>query len=156
MDPAPLPPQAVIAGLSPGGRPVQDFRQLKTLTQKERELVLKPAGFAELGWGSRGVTIGHDHAAESWAERLETALTSYGKTPYILQQFVPAGVQTVERLHLESGERVSFQARTRLCPYYVILEGKATLAGVLATSCPSDKKLIHGMKDAVLAPCQVK
>jgi hypothetical protein len=27
------------------------------------------------------------------------------------------------------------------------------LAGILATVCPADKKIIHGMKDAVLVPC---
>jgi hypothetical protein len=27
-----------------------------------------------------------------------------------------------------------------------------TLAGVLATLCPADKKIIHGMQNAILAP----
>jgi hypothetical protein len=156
VDPTPVPPQAVIANLTPGGRVVQDFRELKQLSQKERELVLKPSGFSELGWGSRGVTIGHDHSAESWGERVEAALQSFGTTPYILQQFVPAGVQQVSRVDLSTGAITEFKARTRLCPYYFVQDGKATLAGVLATSCPADKKLIHGMKDAVLAPCMVK
>jgi hypothetical protein len=156
VDPTPVPPQAVIANLMPGGRSVQDFRTLKQLTQKERELVLKPSGFSELGWGSRGVTIGHDHSVESWGERLEAALQSFGTTPYILQQFVPAGVQQVSRLDLATGRLTEFKARTRLCPYYFVQDGQVTLAGVLATSCPADKKLIHGMKDAVLAPCMVK
>ena len=31
----------------------------------------------------------------------------------------------------------------------------ATLGGVLATICPADKKIIHGMKDAVFAPCSL-
>lgn len=156
VDPTPIPPQAVIANLAPGGRMIQDFRQMKMLSQKERELVLKPSGFSELGWGSRGVTIGHDHSADAWGERLETALQSFGKTPYILQQFVPSGVQEAQRLNPATGEVTSFKSRTRLCPYYFVQDGTVTLAGVLATSCPSDKKLIHGMKDAVLAPCMVK
>lgn len=156
VDSAQLPPQAVIANLSPGGRVVQDFRELKTLSQKERELVLKPSGFSELAWGSRGVTIGHDHSAEAWGERLEAALQSFGKTPYILQQFVPSGVQEAQHLNTANGQVTSFKARTRLCPYYFVQDGTVTLAGVLATSCPSDKKLIHGMKDAVLAPCMVQ
>jgi len=29
------------------------------------------------------------------------------------------------------------------------------VGGVLATICPADKKIIHGMKDAVFAPCAV-
>ncbi|HEY9687187.1 MAG TPA: hypothetical protein V6C52_09450 [Coleofasciculaceae cyanobacterium] len=163
LDPTPLPPQAIIPDLTLSARPVQDFRALKQASQKERELVVKPSGFSELGWGSRGVTIGHDYSAEDWAARLETALNSFGKTPYILQQFVPSGIQTVERLELSTsanGEVTAsaatpFKARTRLCPYYFVKDGKAELAGVLATSTPADKKLIHGMKDAVLAPCRV-
>lgn len=155
VDPTPVPPQAVIAGLTPGGKAIQGFEQLKTLSQKERELVLKPSGFSEIGWGSRGVTIGHDHSAEAWAERLDAAMASFGKTPFILQQFVPAGVQTVERLNLDTRAVIPFKARTRLCPYFFVSGGQVELAGILATSCPQDKKLIHGMKDAVLAPCRV-
>ncbi|WP_373532434.1 hypothetical protein [Vampirovibrio sp.] len=156
VDPAPLPPQAVIANLLPGGKPVQSFQQLKTLSQKERELVLKPSGFSPLGWGSRGVTIGHDHATDSWSERLDQAMASFPETPYILQKFEAAAVLPAQRLNPQTGDIQTFKARTRLCPYYFVQGDQITLAGVLATVCPSDKKLIHGMKDAVLAPCQVK
>lgn len=156
VDPAPLPPQAIIANLSPGGKVIQDFQQLKTLSQKERELVLKPSGFSPLGWGSRGVTIGHDHSSESWGQQLDTALTSFGHTPYILQKFEAADVLPAQRLEMATGEIREFQARVRLCPYYLIENEQVTLAGILATACPADKKLIHGMKDAVLTPCQVK
>ena len=30
---------------------------------------------------------------------------------------------------------------------------RAELGGVLATICPADKKIIHGMTDAIFAPC---
>jgi hypothetical protein len=47
--------------------------------------------------------------------------------------------------------------RVRLCPYYFVTgendAARAQLGGVLATICPADKKIIHGMKDAILAPC---
>lgn len=155
VDPTPVPPQAVIANLTPGDKPIQNFQQLKTLSQKERELVLKPSGFSPLGWGSRGVTIGHDHSAESWGERIDAALKSFGVTPYILQKFEAAGVLPARRLDPKTDEAQEFKSRTRLCPYYLVQNDQVTLAGVLATSCPSDKKLIHGMKDAVLAPCRV-
>ena len=49
--------------------------------------------------------------------------------------------------------------RVRVCPYYFVrgdwTSARAELAGVLATICPADKKIIHGMKDAILAPCMV-
>ena len=153
VDPAPVPAQAVIAGLTPGGRHIQSFQALKKLSQKERELVLKPSGFSPLGWGSRGVTIGHDHPTEEWAHRLDVALDSFGNVPYILQAFVPASVQKVARLHLETQEVSEFNARISLCPYYLVQNNQVELVGILATACPQDKKLIHGMKDAVLMPC---
>ena len=45
--------------------------------------------------------------------------------------------------------------RLRLCPYYFVREGRARLSGALATFCPPDKKIIHGMTDAALLPCRV-
>ncbi|MDE3083895.1 MAG: hypothetical protein KGJ37_01580, partial [Verrucomicrobiota bacterium] len=45
--------------------------------------------------------------------------------------------------------------RLRLCPYYFVIDGKAKLSGALATFCPPDKKIIHGMQDAALLPCRV-
>jgi hypothetical protein len=54
---------------------------------------------------------------------------------------------------------VPMKGRTRLCPYYFVSgEGdaaRAQLGGVLATICPADKKIIHGMTDAIFAPCAV-
>ena len=39
--------------------------------------------------------------------------------------------------------------RVRLCPYYFVVgngdQARAKLGGVLATVCPADKKIIHGM-----------
>jgi hypothetical protein len=47
----------------------------------------------------------------------------------------------------------------RLCPYYFVSgdwgRPQAKLGGVLATICPADKKIIHGMRDAIMAPCAV-
>ena len=49
------------------------------------------------------------------------------------------------------------KGRVRLCPYYFVSgpwdKARADLGGVLATICPADKKIIHGMRDAILAPC---
>ena len=47
------------------------------------------------------------------------------------------------------------RGRVRLCPYYFVLNGKAELRGALATVCPSDKKLLHGMKDAIMLPTSI-
>ena len=49
------------------------------------------------------------------------------------------------------------KGRARLCPYYFVSgEGdamRAPLGGVLATIVPADKKIGHGMSDAVMLPC---
>lgn len=160
VDPAPLPPHAVIANLNPGGQPMQSFKALGGLSQKARELVLKPSGFSPLAWGSKGVTIGHDASAEQWQERIEEALTSFPKTPYILQEFRNPVAKPFYKLDLSDGSVKEFQAKTRLCPYYIVIQDESgnptvSLSGILATACPSDKKIIHGMRDAVLAPCAV-
>ena len=47
------------------------------------------------------------------------------------------------------------KGRTRLSPYFFVNEGKANLGGVLATICPADKKILHGMGDAVMVPVMV-
>ena len=45
--------------------------------------------------------------------------------------------------------------RLRLCPYYFVVGGQVRLSGALATFCPPDKKIIHGMVDAALLPSRV-
>ena len=47
------------------------------------------------------------------------------------------------------------QGRIRLCPYFFVDGDKAVLSGILATFCPADKKIIHGMRDAAMLPCQL-
>jgi hypothetical protein len=46
--------------------------------------------------------------------------------------------------------------RARLSPYYFVSGEKIELAGILATICPADKKVIHGMTDAVMVPCAIE
>jgi hypothetical protein len=45
------------------------------------------------------------------------------------------------------------KGRVRLSPYFFAREdGGILLGGVLATVCPADKKILHGMSDAVMVP----
>ena len=44
------------------------------------------------------------------------------------------------------------KGRIRLCPYYFVEQEKVKLRGALATIVPADKKFLHGMRDAILAP----
>ncbi len=153
LDPRPLPPTATIPGLDLGGRPVTDWRELAGATQKERHYVVKPSGFSELAWGSRGVSVGHDLPHTEWAAAIENALASFPTTPYILQEFHKGQVFELTYLDLKTNEVVPMSGRVRLSPYYFVTGEQAELAGILATVCSSDKKVIHGMKDAIMAPC---
>jgi hypothetical protein len=45
--------------------------------------------------------------------------------------------------------------RVRLCPYYFVVGDGVRLGGILATIAPADKRLIHGMSDAIMSPCAV-
>lgn len=153
LDPRPVPPSAVIPDLTIGGRAVSDFRRLAQTTQKERQLVLKPSGFSELAWGSRGVSIGHDLPQVEWAAALEQALQSFPSTPYVLQEFHKGRLFESAYLDERTDTVVPMSGRVRLSPYYFIVGDKAELGGILATLCPANKKIIHGMVDAIMAPC---
>ena len=85
---------------------------------------------------------------------MEGALACYGARPYVLQRFRKG--RLVSQPYVNTlGEVREMQGRVRLCPYYFLAEGKARLGGALATICPADKKILHGMRDAVLVPASV-
>jgi hypothetical protein len=152
MDPQPLPPTGVYPGLE-----IQSWEELKKFSQRERELVIKISGFSELAWGSRSVKVGQDLSHEDWARAIDEALGDWDRRPWILQRFHHARVVGMDYLGTD-GHRPPLQmmkGRVRLCPYYFCGPRETKLGGVLATICPSDKKLLHGMRDAILAPVMV-
>lgn len=153
VDPSKVPPHAIIPDLTVAGIPVSDFRELAKASQKERQFALKPSGFSELAWGSRGVSVGHDLSEEDWRTAIEKALTSFPRTPYILQVFHKGRKVRVEYAEFETGRLIEMEGRVRLSPYYFVEGKEAQLGGVLATLCSLEKKLIHGMVDAVMVPC---
>ncbi|HVM61351.1 MAG TPA: hypothetical protein VMV72_10845 [Verrucomicrobiae bacterium] len=150
VDPTPLPPHAVIPELG-----IHDWREMARFSQKQRELVLKISGFSDRAWGSRGVYVGHDLPADEWAEAIELALKDFAAHPFILQRFEKSKLFEAQYVDFEANELRQFSARTRLCPYYFVTGDDAKLGGILATVCPADKKILHGMPDAVMAPCRV-
>lgn len=156
LDPAPIPPSATIPGLAIGGRAVMNWHDLVTATQKERHFVIKPSGFSELAWGSRGVSVGHDMPQSEWAGAIDKALAAFPRTPYILQEFHKGRLHELDYFDPVTGEMNRMSGRARLSPYYFVSGEKIELAGILATICPADKKVIHGMKDAVMVPCAVE
>ena len=159
MDPAPLPPGAVLDGPRIGGRALNNWRDLANASQKERDLIIKVSGYHETAWGARSVVLGSDCSRDEWQQGIERAIELAPENLHILQTYrkpkraehplyVPASP--------ESGDSgfasVTRAGRLRLCPYYFVIGGKAQLSGALATFCPPDKKIIHGMQDAALLP----
>ncbi len=155
LDPAPVPPSATIPGLTIGGRATMNWSDLAGATQKERHYVIKPSGFSELAWGSRGVSVGHDLPQIEWAAAIESALTAFPRTPYVLQEFHKGRQYQLDYFDPVTGAIKEMAGRARLSPYYFVTGETVELAGILATICPADKKVIHGMKDAIMVPCTV-
>jgi hypothetical protein len=154
VDPTPLPPYAAIPELN-----LADWEQLKTFSQKERDLILKVSGFSENAWGARGVFLGSDLSQADWSAAVDAALKNFETSPSVLQKFEKPKIVDAQYFDFEKNEVVLMKGRARLCPYYFVSgEGDAArpqLGGVLATIVPADKKIVHGMTDAVLAPCSL-
>lgn len=151
VDPAELPHHAVIPRLE-----LADFAELKDLSQTERDLVLKISGFSEIAWGSRSVNIGADQSQDEWSQAVDNALNTFEDGPWVLQEF-HKGTLVEHPYFDDTGEIVTMTGRVRLCPYYFVNSPKdIRLGGVLATIVPADKKIIHGMSDAIIVPCRVE
>ena len=154
VDPAPLPPGAVLDGPVAQGRELHDWMDLAEASQKERNLVLKISGFHETAWGSRSVVIGNDVSKDEWRDALKQACEMAGTHLYIIQEFKKS-VKLKHPLYSEEGEVYEAMGRLRLNPYYYAHGDRVELEGCLATFCPPDKKIIHGMEDAAMLPCCV-
>ncbi len=100
--------------------------------------------------------IGHDESKGVWEAGLDAALASFYRVPHILQEFYKGKKVKASYYDFQAGKMKCTQGRARLCPYYYVIGGKAVLAGVLATIVPLDKKVIHGMVDAIMMPVAVK
>lgn len=152
-DPAPLPPQAALPWLN-----LHSWQDVACLSQKERQLVLKISGFSPQAWGSRGVFIGHDMSGDEWAAAVKRALQEFPQQLWVMQEFREARI-IEQPWYADSGAIETMRGRVRLCPYYFRSHsGDGTgahteLGGCLACITPADKKKIHGMADAILAPC---
>lgn len=147
LDPTPVPHHAVIPQLE-----INNWREAAAFSQKDRDLLIKVSGFSPLGWGSRGVTVGFDVPQAEWAQQIEEALAVCKSSPRIMQRFHKARLIEHTYWDNENGELKTMRGRVRLCPYFFVEREKTTLRGILATIVPADKKLLHGMRDAILVP----
>jgi len=127
------------------------------LSHKQRELILKVSGFSAHAWGARGVYLGSDLPHADWAAAVEKAIANFNQTPFVLQRYHKPALVEAQWFDFDTNTIVPMQGRVRLCPYYFVTgeseAARAGLGGVLATICPADKKIIHGMTEAIFAPC---
>ena len=152
IDPAPVPHHAVIPGLE-----IQDWREMKKFSQRQREYVLKVSGFSELAWGSRGVFVGQDLPQREWSDCIDQAIRSFTEGPFILQKFFKGRLVKHPFFNAATGSIETMVGRVRLCPYYFVLSDKEVrLGGALVTIAPADKKIVHGMRDAIMVPTAVE
>ena len=91
VDPSPLPPHAAVPELN-----LTDWQQLKLLSQKERELILKVSGFSDHAWGARGVYLGSDLSHADWAAAVDKAIAGFGHSPHVLQRYHKPGLAEAE------------------------------------------------------------
>lgn len=147
MDPTPLPHHAVIPGLE-----INDWSELAGFSQKQRDVILKVSGYSPEAWGSRGVVAGSDVPQQEWAKAIETGLAEFDHHPRVLMRFAHTKVIEHPYFDRQTGDVRMMRGRARLCPYYFVTDGHAELGGVLATIVPADKKIVHGMSDAILVP----
>ena len=151
LDPTALPQHAVIPRLE-----IHDWREAAKFSQKERDLLLKVSGFSPLGWGSRGIALGADLPHAEWERRIDHALATFESSPTIMQRF-HKGRQFEHRYwDPDSGELKTMKGRVRLCPYFFVEGNRVKLRGALATIVPADKKFLHGMSEAILAPSKTQ
>jgi hypothetical protein len=150
LDPTPLPQHAVIPRLE-----IHDWREAARFSQRDRDLLLKVSGFSPLGWGSRGISLGSDLAHAEWEKRIDNALATFDSSPTIMQQFHKGRLFEHRYWDPDSNELKTMKGRVRLCPYYFVESDRVKLRGALATIVPADKKFLHGMRDAILAPSKV-
>jgi hypothetical protein len=147
VDPEPLPRHAVLPRLE-----AHSWDEVAKFSQKRRNFILKVSGFSERAWGSRGVVVASDLPQKEWQTELESALAAFPSQPHILQVFHTGRLFDAEYWLPENADLQKMRGRVRLCPYFFVGEKTTQLGGALATICPDDKKLLHGMRDAILAP----
>lgn len=153
IDGASFGPNAMLNGPRINEKILKSWGELGEATQKNRDYILKISGFHEKAWGARSVTLGSDCSQEDWKTALAEAIENSQNHPFIIQEFIKPKSIT-HPIYDEAGKATINAGRVRLCPYFMKNHSKITVKGILATICPANKKIIHGMSVATFIPCK--
>lgn len=153
VDSTPFGPNAMLNGPIINKKNLASWDELGNATQKHRNYILKVSGFHEKAWGARSVTLGSDCSQKDWSKKIKEATESFKENPFIIQEFKKPK-RIMHPIYNEKGIIEMKPGRARLCPYYMKNDAKITVKGILATICPADKKIIHGMSVATFVPCK--
>jgi hypothetical protein len=159
LDPRPVPPQAFMHGPHRRRRACRarldatgSARQGRARLRRQAVGVLR----TRLGFARRARLRTTSRAKTSGRRSSRTASRS-SSTRRTSSSASTRG--SASRFPITSARRTSIavlDGRVRLCPYYFVIGDDVRLGGILATIAPADKRLIHGMSDAILAPCAVR
>lgn len=153
VDPAPVPPNAFLHAPPVDGLPISSWDELGSGSRRERALILKVSGFHETAWGARSVVLGNDVSREAWTAALRAAMRGGEERLHVLQRYHKPKRVRHPVFGAEGEEPREMEGRVRLCPFFFDDgAGNYRLEGILATVCPADKKIIHGMSEAALLP----
>ena len=138
-------PSAPINGVTLSSIPISLYSTVS------RKLVDMPDELIEL---VEPVTIGLDSLTLMTPSSLWlTTMEGVDKTFTLESLSAISRMPLIEKLSKRIDE-LSPPASTVSIPYFVDdAKQVVNLRGILATLCPADKKIIHGMKDASLMPC---
>jgi hypothetical protein len=81
------------------------------------------------------------------------ATGAFETSPHVLQMFHNGATFSASHYDFGRDEMATFKGRVRLQPYFFVIDDEPVLSGIQATVCPADKKVLHGMVDAVVLPC---
>ncbi len=156
LDPRPLPPQAAIVGPdAPAATPVHDWMQLDAARQERARLRRQAVGLlrARLGLArrARSPTISR---ARNGRPRLREGLAAFDRTPHICSASTKGSACACRYFDRAKERRRCRWTGACACRRTYFVAGESVrLGGILATIAPADKRLIHGMTDAIMAPC---
>ncbi len=154
IDAQPFGPNAMLNGPLIENKPLNSWNELTEAKQKNRNYIIKRSGYNKDAWGARSVTVGNDCNQETWTQSIALAINQSKTSPFIIQEFKKPK-KILHPTYNPQGEITEEPGRVRLCPYYMKNGDHIEINGILATICPADKKIIHGMSVATFVPCAV-